>query len=128
RWLDIAVDDALTMRLGERRGHFAGDAAGLNHGKGAALQQLMEVFTVDQLHYQKGLAVVGFSVIVDLGDIGMVEGGNRSRLTEKPGPEVGILGWSAGEFDRHLPPEVGILRGIDDAHPSTTQPAENPVM
>jgi len=126
--LDVAMDDAAAMRFAERLRHFLGDAHGLQHRHAAALQQVREIFAGHQFHDEEGLAAGGLAIVVDAGDVGVIQGGSGARLAQEAGAVGFVLGRRAGEFDGHAARQVGVFREVNHPHSAASQLAENPVM
>ena len=81
--LDVAVHDAVSVRLLESVGNFGGDAHDLADRHRAALQPIAQRLPFDVLHGDEGRAVVGFARLVDDGHIRMREFGGRDRFTNE---------------------------------------------
>ena len=87
--LQIAVDDALLVRLLQRAGDLPGVAERLFQGERALFQPGRDRLPFHQLHHQ----VVGPDVVKDT-DIGVVQGRNRPGLALEAGVEL-----LASDFD-----------------------------
>ena len=74
--LQVAVDDAVLVRLLERLRDLERDAGGLLHRDGAALDAVGERVAGDQLHHQRGGALALLEA-VDRRDVRMVERGEH---------------------------------------------------
>ncbi len=80
RRLDVAVDDALAMRIVERIEHLRHDANDVGNGEPLVrLEILLELAALDELHGDEPDAVV-LAEIVDRNDVGMAEPSRRLGL------------------------------------------------
>ena len=68
--LEIAMDQALTVRFFERFGHFAGDAQCLGQRHTPGWQTLVQRVSGDRLHHKEQRVGV-FSYFEDLADVGV---------------------------------------------------------
>jgi len=116
------------MRLGERFRRLLGDAHGLQHGDAAARQAMCEVFAGDQFHDQERLAVGRLAVVVNAGDVGVIERGSGARLAQETRAVGGIFRRRARKLDGHAALEVQVLGEVDDAHAPMPQLADDAVM
>jgi hypothetical protein len=120
------MDDPADMRDAEGASHIEPDPGGMRRRESAAaFQPRREVLSVDQVHDQVRLAIVG--ACVEAGDdIRMPEDRRRERLTSEPIREVGVgrsLGSKQLDGDGTLQPEIHRL--VDRRHPAPPDdPAE----
>ena len=116
RGLDVAVDDAVAVAVGEGVEDPLGDAEGLGRRQRAALgEDLAQGPAVDVLHDDEGHLDLGapaldegvLAVVVDGDDGGVVEPGGRLGLAPEPGDERLVAGEVAAEhLDGDLPPQT----------------------
>ena len=65
--------------------------------------------------------------MVNLDDVRVVNRGSGAGLAEEPGAAVGVGGECRTErLHRDPPPELFVLRLVDDAHRARTEPADDP--
>ncbi len=94
----------------------------------ASTQPLLERRAVDQLHDQEAHPV-GFLKIVDRGNPGVVERGERLGLAFEPRQARRVRGELPGQdLDRHVALELGVARAVDLAHPTRTDGLDHAVM
>ena len=72
--LDVAMDDAFPMRLGERGSDFLGEPQDLVRRYRAGADAFFEASAFDELHHEKGNTLARLAEVVDLSDIGMIQG------------------------------------------------------
>ena len=99
------------------------DQGRLVDGNRSPLQALAEVLAIDELHGQEvqGRAVGerGALEAIDVGDAGVVEGGQQLRLTLEPCEPIGITRHLGGQhLDRHLAAEIRVGGSIHLPHPA----------
>lgn len=108
--LQIAMDDPLLVRRLERRGDLPGNGEGLGQRHGSAGHLHPQVLPLDEFHDQGSQAVTLFEA-VDLRNIGVVQRGERLRLTGEAGDTFGV---GHEEFrqdlDRDVPIELRVAR------------------
>ena len=110
RGLQVAVDDALFMRRFEGFGDLPGDGQCFVDGKRPLRDAVGQRRALDQLHHEGADAVRPFEAI-DLRDVGMVQRGERLRLTLESRQPVGLMGKAVGQnLDGDLASKVGIER------------------
>ena len=108
--LDVAVGDSLAVRLAQSLRHLFDNAQRLRHRHRAAAQHMKQVLAAHQLHHDEGMPFRGFSVVVDTGDMRMVESRCRARLAQESRAKLRILRRGRGEFDGHPPGPDECLR------------------
>ena len=65
---------------------------------------------------------------VQLGDVLMIERGERPCFALEPGDELGIAGERRGkDFQRHVATELRVARAIDFAHPAGAENTDDGV-
>jgi hypothetical protein len=114
------MDDAGFVRGLERIGDLARDRQRFGERDGTALNAVREVLAPDQLHDERHVTAGAARRVleaVDLGDVGMIQGGQRPRLALEAGETLDIHRERAGEnLQRHVAPEPRIPRAIHLAH------------
>src|SRR4051794_28635508 len=99
-WLQIAVNDAVPVRLVERVGDLDQRAERFAYRKGATPDPLVQRLPFDVLHHEILRALVQ-AYVVQRADMWVVEAGDDSCLTLEPIPAVGIVGeMSRQDLDR----------------------------
>ena len=116
--LDVAVNDAESVRGAERVGGFHEDAARFLRGQASpALQPLGQRLTVDEGHHEVDEAVRAFTHRVDRHDVRVRYPRGRLRFAQEADPDLlpeGQLGRQ--HFDGHLPLEPLVPGVIDHSH------------
>ena len=117
--LDVAVDDAARVRVGERVAELARDHHRL---AGRQRQPLGERAARHQLHHDVALAGRRGAEVVDADDAGVLEPRQRARLAREASAEVGI-GRALGpqHLDRDVAAEAIVVRAEDAAHAARAQ-------
>jgi hypothetical protein len=120
--LDVAVDDAAAVRVGERPGDLAQHARGVGRRKGTArAEPLAERLAGDVAHDEEDEAARRADAM-DGDDVRVREPGGGARLAH----EAVARGGGAGEGRReHLEGDVAVelhvAREVDDAHPAAAE-------
>ena len=122
------MHDPVAVRLRQRFRHFFDDPQRLRDRHPAAVQKPRKILAGDQLHHDKRLSGGGFAVIINAGDVRMIQRGSRARLTQETGAILLVLRRRRGEFDGHLAGQVGIFRQIHHSHAAMAKLAEYAVM
>ena len=112
---EVAVDEAVLVRVAEGLADLGGDLEGLLEGLGAAF---LEAGAFDELHHEVGHALV-LADVVHGDDVRVAEGGGGARLAEEAFAGVADPGVCGENLDRHPALEVGIPGAEDDAHAAT---------
>ena len=116
--LQIAVDDAGTMRAIERGCDLRCTGERLVERQCAARQARGEGLALEVLHHQEAHAILSAHV-VQRADVRMAQGADRTRLALEPLVRLGIDRRVDGEgLDRHGAIETRIDRLVDIAHAS----------
>ncbi len=115
------MQDADAVRGLERAGDLHCDLEQVQSIQRAVLDPVLQRLPVQQLHHEVGPAAMG-SDVVDLANIGMVQGRGGARLTVEAG-RYGrrfreILG---KELDGDVAIKPGIVGTVDLAHPAAAQ-------
>ena len=114
--LDVAVHDAVGVRLVERVGDLHRDLERLGHRQRPARHPVGEQLALDVLHRDEEVGAVLDQVVGD-GDVGRAQHRGRLRLADEPGARFGVLGVGRGEeLERHLAAEPGVLGQEHLAH------------
>ena len=115
---EIAVDDVVRVRGGERGADCADDDQPLVERQRAALAQPRgEVLAVEVLEHDVGRAVLGDVVVVDLDDVGMVERGDDLGLAAEAAQRLLVLLQAdAQELDGEALGDAQVSRLVDGAH------------
>ena len=125
--LDVAMDDAGTVRPHQRPAHLDGNLPGFTGRQRPALKLFLEGLALVEGHddIQPPIALAD---IVDGTDVRVVEGRGGPRLAQEAllGGEVPAE-LRRQQLDRHPSPEPGVLGLVDHAHASGADPAEQPV-
>ena len=121
RGLEVAVDDALLVRLLERLGDLPRDWQRLVRCDRSPLQPLGEVLALDQLHgdqvNRRAIAKRGRLEAIELCDVRVVERGEQLRLALEAREPVGVGGERGGQqLQSHLAAEPRVRRAVDLAH------------
>src|SRR4030095_6246725 len=94
--LDVAVDDAELVGVGEGSEDMPGDGDGFRFGEGTALDPLAEGLPLEELHDDVGTAVLRAGV-VDTYDAGVVQLRADARLAQEATGKLSIAGEAIGE-------------------------------
>ena len=122
--LEIAVDDARAMGLGEALGDLRGQVDGPLRLDPAAADHVVQGEALDQLHHDVRLAE-RLADLVDGDDIGMVQRRGGAGLLRKPRQPIGVGGvLRRQELDGDVALQIEIARAKDLAHPSGTDAGE----
>ena len=121
--LQIAVHDALLVRVLHGLGDLPGDVERVAERQRARLEQVCQRAPFDEFHHQGRDAVAVFEP-VDVRDVRMVEQRQRVRFTREPGDAFGVTGDRRGQdFDGDLTIQGTVECGVDFAHPARTEAA-----
>jgi hypothetical protein len=128
RRLEVAVDHAGLVRRLESLGDLAAQVERFLDGQGAARDPLGEVLARHQLEHEIR-AAPGLVHLVDLRDVGMVQGREDPRLALEA-PQAILVGRQRvrEHLDRDLALQPRVLRAVDLAHASGTERAEDLVL
>ena len=128
-WLDVAVHDALAVRLGESFGHLRRDLDGFVHRQASALEPRLQRLAVVVRHDDEQLPVVGAGDVVNRADVRVVGGGGGLRLAHEALLGALVVAPLRGqELQRNAPSQLRIARGIDDAHTAAAKPGHDVVV
>ena len=125
--LDIPVCDASLMRCAQRVGELAADAHRLVEGHAAAGDPLGQRVTGDELH-DEIQGTVGFLEPVNRCDVRMIQRREQLRFPAKALDTILIVREGLRQnLDGDIAPEVLIPGGVDLAHPSRAEQAQDSV-
>jgi hypothetical protein len=119
--LQIAMDDALSVRGVERVGNLPGDRQRLVERQGAARDAPGEVLALDQLHDERVLfdAVNGR-------DVRMIEGRERGGFALEPRPPLRVgRPCRRQDLDRDVALQARVLRAVHLAHSACPERTED---
>ena len=85
------MGDSLAVRLGQSLRHLFHNSQRLLDRHGAAAQHMEQVLAAHQFHDDEGMSFRGFSIVVDTGDMRMVESRGRARLPQESRAKLRIL-------------------------------------
>ncbi len=126
--LDVAVEDARVVGLGQPLGDLEGDLDGAQEVELAVGDEPADGPAVDVLHGDEEVPV-DLVDVVDLGDGRMGDGRGRAGLEKQPAPPLGV-GHQAGgdhlEGDQAV--EAGVPGPVDDAHAALAELGLDPVV
>ena len=122
RRLDVAMDDAAAVGLGEAKGDLRGDIQRLLDAQRPALDLAAQGLAVVERHGEIEAAVRRVSELQDGAEIGMVEAGRGARLLLEPLARPRIAGQLRGqEFEGDGAREPGVPSLVDHPHPATAE-------
>jgi hypothetical protein len=111
---EIAVDDALGVRVGESFRRFHPDAERLAQRNGTLLEPLGQSAPAKQLEHEVGTALAAPDV-EERDDVGMGEARRSLRLAEQPLLAHVLAVASSDRLEGDGPAELAVLRLVDDA-------------
>ena len=110
RWTSPAACAAASPRPAAR------NAATISAGvRCAALSHSIERLALDELHRDE-VAAAGRADLVHGDDVGMREPRHRARLAQQALASLVVAAVGLQDLERDAPLEIGIERGVDDAH------------
>ncbi len=120
--LDVAVNDRHPVRVAGRGGELFDPAqlVGLRDGRLAA-NQLRQRFALDVLHDDVRLRLV-VAEVVHRDDVGVSEGGRRTRLAHEAFSRIGDVEIAGEHLDGDETAEDRVVRGVDGAHAAAPEP------
>ena len=125
RGLEVAVDDALRMRLRQRIDDLPHQLSRLQRlDRPVGLEHLVEAATLDILENQIGIATL-LAGIENRHDIGMAQLADRTRLGQQRRRGLRIAAGKMHGLDRHLALQLRVPCQIDDALRAASQLAAN---
>ncbi len=119
--LQVTMHDALLVGRFQATGDLHRDRQRVLLAQGAPGDPCGEILALYQLHDQEALGVPFFEA-VDRRDVGMLQCGQRASLALEPGDPLGVPDeFGRQELQGHVPPQVGVPRPVDLAHPALAQ-------
>jgi len=114
RRLEVAVDDAACVGVGEGVGHLGGHARGLGRARRRGLRPLGQAGTGEQFGHDEAVRA-GDGHVVDGDDAGVAQLREGAGLAQQL---VGVGGAGAGGLDRHAPAEPPVERLVHGPEPA----------
>jgi hypothetical protein len=126
--LEIPVDDAVGMRVGEGIADLHGQPEGTLEGNGAPIDQRGQRRARHEFHGDE-VDVRVVADVVDDGNAGVLERGRRTGLAPEavPGVRIGRQG-VVEHLERHGPIQAGVRGTVDHTHASPAELFANGVM
>ncbi len=126
--LQVAVDDAVLVGLGERARHLVEDTEGGGRIEGTPGQAGGERLALEELHDHVEPAVLRLAALEDPHRVGVTQPGEQLRLAAEPADDLVVLGGVlVQELDRHLLDRVGAPAAIHHGHPPGADPLDHAV-
>ena len=133
--LDVAMDEAARVRVGQRVAHLAEQEHRAFGGQRTEFpDQRFEVASGQQLHHVVERAIVGQAEVEQLNRVRGAEGRGRLGFALEPAHhELGFVGAARAEhfgpyeLDGRVPGEQPVLRPPDLAHAAVAEPLDQPV-
>ena len=120
------MDDAVRVRGVEGIGELDAEIEHLRQRQRPLRDELFERLSLEHLEDQE-LLVVGFLVLVERADVGMVERGDGARLDERAGP-VRLTGVGRQPLEHDRPAEDEILGEIDESRCALAELHHDPIV
>src|SRR5579864_9514343 len=125
--LEVAMDDAMFVRVLQGGCNLQSHAQGVVGGDGAALEAVRQSLPLDQFHDQRPRVSRVFQAI-NGGNIGMVQRGEDLRFALETSHAVGVRGERLRQdLDGHVPVEIGVAGAVDLPHASAAQQVRDSV-
>jgi hypothetical protein len=123
------VDHPLGVRGGQAGADLPADPQGLGHRQRPPLPQaVFEGLTLEQFHRQEG-GVAVLAYLVDCDDVVALERGAGAGLAQEALAGGGVGGvLRQDHLERHLAPQVGVLRLEDHPHATAAQEFQHAVV
>ena len=126
--LEVAVKNAVLVRLAEALGDLARELEGLELGHAALLEPLGEALPGQQLHHHVRPAIFRLAVLVHADRRRVAQLRGHLELAAEAGHELGVRqALAAHQLDRHLTVDLGVVGLVDDAHAALTDDLLDPV-
>ena len=106
--------------------HVAEQAQALAVGQPPAVAVLIDGLPLDGLEHEVGQTILGGTTVVQLGDVGMIQGGEDLPLVAEAAQDVLGVHAALEDLDGHLTLEVGVV-AVRQVHGAHTSLAEAPV-
>jgi hypothetical protein len=124
--LEVAMDDALGVRRGQRGGDLPRQAQRVAHRQRPAGQPRVERLAVQELHDQERAAVAVVAEVEHRDDAGVDDRGRGPRLVEEPHDDVrSVRQTRVQDLDRGRSPEQAVLAEVDRPHPALAELADD---
>jgi hypothetical protein len=126
--LQIAVDDARAVRVGERIEHLHAEMGGLRRvDRPDPLGQVVQGLAPHVLHDHQQLVLLAME-LVDGGDAGMAQASQRHRFGAEAFEHVRVGDIRVQDLDGDLAVEGLVLGQVDGPHAAAADSLENPVL
>jgi hypothetical protein len=128
--LDVPMDDAVFVSVGQRLAHLDGDAGGDLGGQVAVLrEQPAQGGPLDELDDEVSLRLRLVGDVVHVHDPRVPELGDRPRLPGEPGRDLGVLPeMPVDDLDGHFPVEPPVVRPVHGRHTAVAELLEQVVL
>src|SRR5688572_4685337 len=129
RWLQVAVDDKMLVRIGDGCADLSEQSQALVERQLTSAAVLIDRFAVDMLHHEIREAVAGGAAIEKPCDVWMVEPGENLPFMAKPLEyRVGIhSALNQLDGDAHVELRIAALGQVDGSHPATAKFADDAI-
>ena len=115
------MNDSLFVRRFERVRDLLRSRQRFSDGDRPARDTLLQVLALDEFH-DEGAHTAGLFQAVDVGNVGMVEGGERVRFAGESREPIRIIGEGVGQnLQRHVAMELGVAGSIHLPHATFTE-------
>ena len=126
--LDVAVDDALLVRVAKRVVHFERDRDRVFDGQHSlAIQAIAERFALHERHHIVE-EIARHARVVQTEDVGVMQLRGESNLALEPLGAEGRGEVRHEDFDRYFATVLDVVREIDDGHSTPPKLADNIVL
>jgi hypothetical protein len=112
--LDVAVNDAARVGVGEAGEELLEDLADLGEGELLAAEHVGERDAFDELHGEVELPVFGGAEVEDHGDVGVAKRGDRAAFTDEALTDPLVAGEVGAEHLERDGPVERLLDGLED--------------
>ena len=122
------MNDSFRMRRFQRIGYVNSDFQQIIQRQGLPVDAVLQRRALQQFHGDERRSAV-FVDVVNRADIGMIQRRSGLRLAPEAFQRRLVLHhFARQEFQRHLPPQLGILRAINHAHSAAANFLDDAVM
>ena len=120
------MHDARAVCLGQSVRELGTEVEDLPEGQGAGAKPTPQRLAFDALHHDvvRARPVGGLADVVDVDDVGVVQGGGGARLPLEPLQQLRI-GAGAEDLDGDGPAEPRVARAVDLAHAAGSQAVDD---